>query len=1407
MSGRGFFSWIPLVETTGAFLAPPVLAQAFPHGLVPHDPGVRRDLREVHQEWSESQNPSYHQELLSWFLERVLRIPPSLMAEGADLPAGLTLRDPRSGETIRPTMAVRRPSLPGQSSPPVLLVLHMPLGLVSDGSRWALVFSPPGESSSRALFSTQLMIEEPELLQAFRTLAGFSCLANPQQGRDLAGLWKASLGEQAGVTAALGQQVRRAVEILIHSLDAQDRARHGELLIDFTCEDLYQAACTVMMRLVFLLAAEGRDLLPLGTDLWDQSYAVSTLRDQLTELANREGPEVLEHRFVAWSRLLATFRAVHGGIQHDGLPTGLPAYGGSLFDPDRFPFLEGRPRGSKWREVEAKPLPIDDRTVLTLLDALQILERPASQGGAQRLSFRSLDVEQIGHVYEGLLESKATRTERVMLGLAGKLEPEVALEDLETWWGEGREALAKRLAKPTGRSQKALFKALSTASEAAEEGLRRACESDDALVERLRPFAGLLRRDALNLPVVLLPGSVFVTQGSDRRSTGTHYTPRTLTEPVVRHTLEPLLDPGLAEGKPGQLERQLGPLEILDLKILDPACGSGAFLVETCRQLAEALVSAWEREEAKHPGQPLPIPEAGRTTGNPREQLLPVDPEERRVLARRLVADRCLLGVDKNPMAVEMAKLSLWLLTMQQGRPFTFLDHALRSGDSLLGVTRPAQLQRFDLGGEKAAVHLFNWDLPGALFEAAALRKRLEAHPEDDILDIQRKRELLTEAYTEELRVAADLLLGVELETLRNPGTSVDLRARELQKVRDLLRSPGVARPGVLRELRKRAQSLQDDVILDDVALDEAAGDGTASGEPPPGGSRRPFHWLLEFPEVFGEGREGVDGVVGNPPFQGGQKITGSLGTDFREFLVRHLGGGRRGSADLCAYFFLRDATLLQPGGMAGLVATNTIAQGDTREVGLEQLLDPERERRYALLRANPSQPWPGAANLEVALVWLRRGAWTGECVLEGQAVAGITAFLTRPGVAVGEPERLAGNEGRSFIGSYVLGMGFTLPPEEAAAWIAEDPCNEEVLFPYLGGKELNTQPDQGATRWVINFFDWSTEQAASYPTPFARVVEKVKPQRDALGEKNATARDRSRRWWQFARATPDLYATIAPLDRVLVTARVTKHLCLSFVPTGQVINEKIVAFPFHQPRHLALLQSSLHEVWARKYASSMRRDLRYTPSDCFETFPFPPAEALATLDEIGERYDSHRRQLMLATQLGLTKTYNRFHDPDQTEADIVALRELHVAMDQAVAAAYGWANLDLGHDFHTSESGTTKGTRFTISPEARAEILGRLLTLNHQRYAQEVADGLHKKKKTKRKARSRPRKAARKNALPVHKKRRPAPSSPTHTQGQLFAAPDQQQDLFTKPFAEAAPASPVPLSIHSSPPEDEGDP
>ncbi len=1336
---RQHAEWLSLIEVSGPFVTMPVLLDIFPQGLEKEDDEVevRRTLRMAFDEWADNQagtrpDPAIHHAWVEFVLTTVLMMPRNLLLAGQMLPPGLRAVVAEQGETLQPDLALVAP----ESTAPRLLITLVPagqdlekplaghrwaispatrmmellrrtgvrLGLLTNGERWMLVDAPLNETTGFVTWDAALWLEEPLTLRAFRSLLGVRRFFGVPDNETLEAMLAESAKNQQEVTDRLGYQVREAVELLVRALDFIDKEQGRTLLTAVPETVIYEAALTVMMRLVFLLSAEERSLLRLGELLYDRYYAVSTLQASLREQADQTGEEVLERRHDAWARLLAIFRVVYGGVEHQDLR--LPAYGGHLFDPDRYPFLEGRAATTSWRDTPARPLAINNRTVLHLLEALQFLQVRLPGGGPserRRLSFRALDVEQIGHVYEGLLDHTVRRAPSPVLSIMGAKgsEVELALTDLEVRAVSDEQEFLNFLREQSGRDTDVLRRALTNSPIPKRFGrsdLYTACDGDTDLLERVLPFAGLLRTDSFEKPVVITAGSLYVTQGSDRRSTGTHYTPRSLTEPIVRHALDPLVYLGPAEGLPEE-QWQLRPAaDLLNLKVCDFAMGSGAFLVQSCRYLAEKLLEAWEiAGQQQEP--PHSAPEGMSATGEWHEALLPKDMEERLTFAMRLVSERCLYGVDKNPMAVEMAKLSLWLITLAKNKPFTFLDHALRSGDSLLGASL-RQIKQWSME-EQAQTHQMSFielDLRKAVERAFALRERIRTLPERDVQDTEHKARLLTEAQEAMalVRLGADLLVATALlepkrrdaiqQTLHH---DYELLVSSYEDARTQHFSAAGHAPAhaSLQALRKAVDTLLN--------------------------GRRPFHWPLEFPEVFSDTlpNPGFSAIVSNPPFQGGKKITGAIGTDYRDYLLEYLANGKRGNADLCAYFFLRATSLIQQDGMAAMLATNTIAQGDTREVGLDQIV----ANGWTIPRAIPSRKWPGEASLEVAHVWLRNGIWQSSYTLDASEVVGITPFLTTLNKTTGNPYRLVANANKSFQGSVVLGLGFVLTPEEAQQLIEKDPRNIDVLFPYLNGEDLNSRPDQSPSRWVINFHDWPLERAEQYPDCMRIVREKVKPQR-ALSNRKLY----KEKWWQFAEKCPGLYSTIAGMERVLVRAQVSKTWGWIFIPPKMVYDQRLVVFAFSNIRPFTILQGTFHWEWAIQYGATLRLDMSYTPTTSFETFPFPAN--MDGLEDIGERYYQHRQAIMQARQEGLTKTYNHFHDEQEMAEDIVRLRELHREMDEAVARAYGWHDLALEHGFHE----TKQGLRYTISERARREVLDRLLLLNHQRHAEEVEQGLH---------------------------------------------------------------------------------
>ncbi len=765
--------WLSLIEISGPFLAVPVLKEAFPQGLEELDATKRKRLRQAYEEWREALEleDSQFAELHVAWIEEVLSRGLELNEDGkgdvlkrADwCEANLQATLPEHGVTFSPDLAVIDEQ---RASKPLLLIqtyaqdidldatlkqdgwaatpadrmvqlcraLGCRLGLVTNGERWMLVDAPVGAVTTFASWYARIWSQEPITLQAFVHLLGIRRFF-VDESEQLPALFDRSLKYQDEVTEALGEQVRRAVEVLIQTLDKADQDRNRELLHNVKEPELYEAALTVMMRLVFLLSAEERDLLLMGDERYEANYALSTLRMQL----RKESEEILERRWDAWSRLLAIFRAVFGGIEHENLR--LPALGGSLFDPDRFPFLEGRAKGSNWRSDAAKPLPIDNRTVLLLLEAIQ-------QFQGRTLSYRALDVEQIGYVYEGLLERTVKRTDEVTLELDATKNaktPWVKLAELESARLDGAARLAELLQDRSGSSASRLRNDLARpVDDTLADRLLTACQGHTKLRDRVKPYAHLLRTDPWGYPLVYPAGAFIVTTGSDRRETGTHYTPKSLTEAIVTETLTPLAYVGPAEGTQRDQWVLKSPAELLDLKICDPAMGSGAFLVQACRWLSDRLVEAWSQVQAA--GKAVSVDgvvlEAGAA-----EEPLPRDGEARTLIARRLIAERCLYGVDLNPLAVELAKLSIWLVTLAKGRPFGFLDHNLRCGDSLLGIHTLDQLTELSMApGEKGQQRLFGKDIEKAVHDAIKLRQRLREMPIRDIHDVEAMARLNAEA-------------------------------------------------------------------------------------------------------------------------------------------------------------------------------------------------------------------------------------------------------------------------------------------------------------------------------------------------------------------------------------------------------------------------------------------------------------------------------------------------------------------------------------------------------------------------------------------------------------------------------------------------------------------------------------
>ncbi|MHA6622492.1 Eco57I restriction-modification methylase domain-containing protein [Pseudonocardia sp. DLS-67] len=1302
--------WLELVDTDGPFLAVPALSRVYGSGIPQPDADAVAALKDA--------KPAFEKAWEAW--DRRRKAPLDGYRAARDTWVQVVLRDVlgwssaygqasaaavRSpdltvavtatgalihGDTtgalvlvVDPVDSLRDPLTDGWATSPIdrmeelLRAASVPIGVVTDGRWWAIVSARPETMVASGIVDAQTWVEEPATRNAFIELLSRRRLVAGRPEDRLTLMFKESVAAAEEITEALGVQVRRAVELLVQALseaalDARDRGEPDPL--PGNRPQVYEAAVTVMMRVVFLLFAEERGLLPQGR-LFAAGYGISNELEALTKRKDAENAEALDATHLTWHRLLATSLALYRGASFEDLR--LPSYGGSLFDPDRFAFLTAR--------SERGPLAVtvSDRVMLEVLGAVQVARLKGQP--ARQISFRDIDVEQIGYIYEGLLGYSCVDVDEVTVGLIGKPgeEPELPLAELED--------LAERHLDPAKRadailaavkasqpaaslvSKSALTKAIRTNDEIEDaDRALRAVATSPGLRERLRPFVGIIRRDLRNRPLVVQPGGLVVVETPSRATAGAHYTPRSLATEVVEHALQPLVfHPGSYQ-KPNSTDwTPLKSWQILDLKVVDIACGSGAFLVAAARYLADRLVEAYLRE--------------GVATGAPHEQ---------RVRAIREVVANCLYGADINAMAVEMCKLSLWLVSLDPKLPFSFVDDKVLHGNSLLGLTSEDQLkfQHIDPAVASGRMPLSALDVDDVLAKAVKLRRRLATEVDD--ADPQRsaatKRRQWREyqELTEQLVDVADGVVAAGLRWGGKPGKALREAYENLQI------AVGQAHPG-------------DGSDPDRTMLDGILDAGLTPTVETDYGRWRPLHWILAVPDVMDRG--GFDAVIGNPPFLGGQKLTGALGTGVRDWLVNVVAGGQKGSADLVAYFFLRATSLLTDRGALGLIATNTLAQGDTREVGLDRMV----AAGFTLTRAIQSRSWPAAsANLEFAAAWGTRGEVAPDAlrVADDVVVARISTLLEAEGRVEGNAIRLAENAGIAFQGCIVLGMGFVLEPEEAAEWIEADPHNEEVLFPYLNGENLNSRPDASPSRWVIDFNDRSEDAAAKYHLPFERVRVQVKSERQKVNRK--ALRDR---WWQYAEKRPGMRRAIAGFDEVVVIARVSKTVMPVRVANDQVFHEKLVVFATDLHADQAILSSSPHQTWAIRYGTTMRVDPTYTPSVVFETFPRPrPTDRLG---EVGKSLDTERREIMLRRNLGLTKLYNLVNDPDISDSvdlDVARLRQIHVELDEAVMAAYGWDDVPLDHSFHIYR----QMRRWTVSPTARVEILDRLLEENYRRAA-----------------------------------------------------------------------------------------
>lgn len=822
---------------------------------------------------------------------------------------------------------------------------------------------------------------------------------------------------------------------------------------------------------------------------------------------------------------------------------------------------------------------------------------------------------------------------------------------------------------------------------------------------------------------------------------------------------------------------------LLRLRVADISCGSGHILLAAARRIGLALAIV-------RTGDDQPSPAALRE-------------------ATRDVIKNCIYGVDLNPLAVELCKVALWLEAHSPGEPLNFLDHHIKCGNAIVGFVTQDAL-------EKGVPDEAFKTLPGDDKDiAAAFRKTNKA----ERLEHTRGQKKLHLAPELQQKLNAVLARWREISALpeHNPAEIAAKKKRydaadgkDAYLLRQIAAIP-IAQFYQPKTAGNKACLITDAGYRHYLAGQTPQGQATASAwhiaE-----RKRAFHWFLEFPDIIARG--GFDCILGNPPYLGGKKLSTTYGKPFLEFVLHSFSPA--GSMDLVGFFLRRMFHLTRVDGFVSLITTNTISQGDTREGSLQVICD----NGGTIVYAHPSKAWPGQAAVSVTLLSIKKGTWILPVFLEQRSAPFISTFLDDAQADV-PPLRLEQNKDLSFVGSFLCGTGFLMKPEEAKEIVRLSPTENEVLFPYFNGEDLNQDPSQSAARWTVNFSDWDLVRVKTYPECFSWIDTRVKPKRTAKNE-DGTFKLRSplpQRWWMYADKRPRLYQKLGAIDRTIAIPETTKYCAFNMLPTGVVFSHMLKVIATDDWSMLAILSSTLHELWARKYSSTLETRLKYSPSDCFETFAFPAGQwqqANPELAGIGERYHEFRRDLMLRLWLGLTDIYNLFHDPalelrlealfkkraansewrvvqkvpaehiplagslsmHEAIAGIKRLRQLHVELDYTVLAAYGWAKtassdwrtasrekansewrvanerdkgsanhlplathhspgaadhspltthhspeIVLSHDFYQVETlPENDRTRYTITPQARKELLTRLLKLNHQRAAEEAA-------------------------------------------------------------------------------------
>lgn len=773
------------------------------------------------------------------------------------------------------------------------------MGLVTNGQEWRLLFADP-DNTAWVEWSADRFLDAETLsptLHLLRLVLSPASLRPPKAGEPspLLNAIRETRRGQAALSKELGENVRKAVEHLLLARLPLLSPSWGER----DSKDTYQAACHFVMRLVVVLFAESRELLPVDNPIYHQAYGLRSLQDSL----ERAGAVRRRARTSAWPRLLGLFRLLHAGSHHPQVA--IPAYGGDLF---RAGSVDGDPIARALALLESPSEPPADEIIYQLLRLLTRTTERVRDGATIRtvavpVDFTELTSEYIGILYEGLLDYELKRVDKepiLFLGLGD--QPALPLNRLEEMGDKQLGALVEKAKvgrKTETDDEEADDEENSLTDEAdvdeevtpgsveaeaepdesfVDDTLRQARERAERWAVRAAIAGKLIRaprgkkgkddlawqaeasKVAKSLIVDLkLPGELYLVRwGGTRKGAGTFYTRPQLTIPTVRRTLEPLIHD--ADGKVRT------PEEILALKVCDPAMGSGSFLVAALRVLTDAVVTSLHvhgriKKNNGHVRLECELlPDADR---DQTEEAIPA-------IVRRAVVEHCLYGVDLDALAVELARVSLWVETLDKRLPFTFLDHKLRCGDALVGTW----LDRFR-------------DYPLLAWWRQSPDEKWRGVTHEGDIWARKLKELRTAIVEEQRKILAGEM------SFEFAGASDDELRAALARVRELyrrLRAVPATQPD------KRAEIWRKQVATDPALLRVRQAFDTwcalwfwpldrLDEAPRPAQllatsraalevvksiceKRRFFHWELEFPDVFVETGSGFDAIVANPPWE-----------------------------------------------------------------------------------------------------------------------------------------------------------------------------------------------------------------------------------------------------------------------------------------------------------------------------------------------------------------------------------------------------------------------------------------------------------------------------------------------------------------------------------------------------------